>query len=142
MQLIISFCLLVVLCACQTATPKVGAVWMSNRLQVVDTGDEKLFLSDQATQIGTSRKLLPPEKQGEEFYVSWSGRGIELVKFEYRQVGRPDKIMAQKFVPAKAQSHVFAVLGEEHRQGGAVSSWRVSLWHGDKLLAEKKSSLW
>ena len=142
MQLIISFCLLVVLCACQTSTPRVGSVWMTHRKQVIDEGDTSLFLNSRASFVQTANQSLPAEKQGEEFYVSWSGPGIELVKLEYRQVGRPDQIAVQQFAPGKARSHSFPVVGKERQQGGAISSWRVSLWHGDQLLAEKKSSLW
>jgi len=123
-------------------TPQVRAVWVKQRQQVVGAGDEALFLTDNASQIRTVGKFLPAEERGEEFYVSWSGPGIDRVKFEYRQVGRPDKIAAQQFAAGKAQSHVFPVIGKEHEDGGAVSGWRVSLWQGEKLLAEKKSSLW
>ena len=142
MQLIISFCLLVGLCACQTSTPRVGSVWMTHRKQVVDEGEKGFFINDRASFIQTSNQDLPAEKQGEEFFVSWSGAGIELVKLEYRQVGRPDKIAVQQFTPGKIQSHLFPVVGKERQQGGAISGWRVSLWRGDQLLAEKKSSLW
>lgn len=142
MQLIISLCLLVGLCACQTATPRVGAVWVAQRTQVVRAGDEDLFLADRASLTRTEGVFLPPAQQGEEYYVTWAGSGVELVKFEYRQVGRPDQIAVQQFTPAKTRSHVFPVVGAEHRDGGAVSAWRVSLWQGEKLLAEKKSSLW
>ena len=142
MRLIMSLCLLAGLCACQTLTPQVRAVWVAQRQQVVGAADEDIFLRDRASQIRTDGQFLPAAKQGEEFYVSWSGPGIDLVKFEYRQISRPDKIAAQQFAAGKARSHVFPVVGAEHKQGGAVSGWRVSLWHGEKLLAEKKSSLW
>ena len=142
MQLIISLCLLAGLCACQTSTPRVGAVWVRQRSLAIETADKHLFITDRASLVQTDDRKLPAEKCGEEFYVSWSGSGIELVKFEYRQVDRPDKVAAQQFTVGKATSHVFAVIGKEHLQGGAVSGWCVSLWHGDQLLAEKKSSLW
>lgn len=142
MRLIISLCLLAWLCACHTVTPQVRAVWVIQRQLMVGAGDEDMFMSDHASQMRTESQFLPAEKRGEEFYVAWSGPGIELVKFEYRQVGRPDKIAMQQFVPGRAQSHVFPVLGEEYRQGGVVSGWRASLWRGDQVLAEKKSSLW
>ena len=142
MQLIITFCLLIGLCACQTSTPRVGSVWMTHRKQVVDEGEKGFFINDRASFIQTSNQDLPAEKQGEEFFVSWSGAGIELVKLEYRQVGRPDKIAVQQVTPGKIQSHLFPVVGKERQQGGAISGWRVSLWRGDQLLAEKKSSLW
>ena len=117
-------------------------MWVTQRQQLVGAADEDLFLADRASQMRTEGQFLPDAKRGEEFYVSWSGPGIESVKFEYRQVGRPDKVAMQQFMAGKTRSHVFPVVGKEHADGGAVSGWRVSLWHGDKLLAEKKSSLW
>jgi hypothetical protein len=39
-------------------------------------------------------------------------------------------------------ANVFSIRGEDFRAGGLVSAWRVSLWDGDTLLAEKKSVLW
>ena len=39
-------------------------------------------------------------------------------------------------------SHVFEVRGDDFVNGGPVSAWRVSLWSGDRLLAERKSALW
>ena len=141
MQLMITLCLLVALCGCQAA-PRVGAVWKSQRLQVVRAGDEAVFLQSRVTDIRSEGVFLPPEQQGEDYYVTWVGPGVERVQFEYRQVDRPDQIAMQQFAPGKTRSHVFEVVGAEHRNGGAVSGWRVSLWLGDKLLAEKKSSLW
>jgi hypothetical protein len=34
------------------------------------------------------------------------------------------------------------VRGEQFRSGGVISAWRVSLWDGDKVVAEEKSVLW
>jgi hypothetical protein len=65
-----------------------------------------------------------------------------LVKLEYRQIGKPNVIGEQTYVPRQDASTVFQVRGEEFRSGGSVSAWRVSLWDGDQLVAEKKSFLW
>jgi hypothetical protein len=32
--------------------------------------------------------------------------------------------------------------GEDYRQFGEVTAWRVTLWEGDQLLSEQKSFLW
>ena len=32
--------------------------------------------------------------------------------------------------------------GEDYRQSGRVTAWRVTLWDGDRLLSEQKSFLW
>jgi hypothetical protein len=82
------------------------------------------------------------DEQREEFYVRWTPRSISLVKFEYRQIGKPNVIGEQTYVPHQDTANLFQVRGEEFRSGGSVSAWRVSLWDGDQLVAEKKSFLW
>jgi hypothetical protein len=34
------------------------------------------------------------------------------------------------------------VAGEDFKQLGEISAWRVTLWDGAQLLAERKSFLW
>jgi hypothetical protein len=34
------------------------------------------------------------------------------------------------------------VTGDEYKKLGELVAWRVTLWDGDKLLAEQKSFLW
>ena len=34
------------------------------------------------------------------------------------------------------------LLGEEYKEFGVVTAWRVSLWEGSRLLGEQKSFLW
>jgi hypothetical protein len=35
-----------------------------------------------------------------------------------------------------------AVTGDEYKKFGELVAWRVTMWDGDKLLAEQKSFLW
>ncbi|MCX7887296.1 MAG: hypothetical protein N3B01_08625 [Verrucomicrobiae bacterium] len=81
-------------------------------------------------------------EQHEEFYVAWRGGGITLVRFEYRQLRVPNEVFAQAYVPATRRWHVFVIGAEDLRKHGKVSAWRVTLWDGEKLLAEQKSALW
>ena len=64
------------------------------------------------------------------------------MKFEYRQVAKPDVVFEKTYTPHGNTSNVFQVRGEDFRAGGTVSAWRVSLWSGDQLMAERKSFLW
>ena len=98
--------------------------------------------NDRASRLRTEGKFLPADQQGQEFYVKWHGDQIDLVKFEYRQINAPDKIGSQQYQPHQERAHVFQVVGDGFRQGGTVSGWRTSLWHGGQLVAELKSSLW
>ena len=132
-----------VLVGCRTAVPAVDAVWSKTRLMTVPAGEQDAFLTDRASGLRTEGQFLPPDKQGEEFFVKWHGESIDLVKFEYRQLRVPDKIGTIQFQPqAQQRSHVFVVAGAAYQHGGMVSGWRASLWHGNQLLGELKSSLW
>lgn len=127
---------------CSTTTPRVLEVSSRTRLRNVDPADEDLFSNDQASRIRFEPRALSIDEQREEFYVRWRPRSVSLVKFEYRQIGKPTIVAEQTYVPHRAASTVFKVHGEEFRSGGSVSAWRVSLWDGDQLVAEKKSFLW
>ena len=126
---------------CST-TPRVLEVSSRMRLRNVDPIDEDLFVNDQASRIRYVLYDLSLDQQREEFYVRWKPRSVSLVKFEYRQIARPNVIGEQTYVPHQDTVNVFQVQGEEFRSGGSVSAWRVSLWDGDHLVAEKKSFLW
>ena len=134
---------IVALTGCQSTGPAmVDAVWSKPRLMTVPAGEQDAFLADRASGLRTEGKFLLPAQQGEEFFVKWHGQQIDVVKFEYRQLNAPDQIGTQQYRPQAQYSHVFTVTGEAYRRGGKVSGWRASLWRGDQLLAEMKSSLW
>ena len=132
------------------ASPRVVEVTSRTRLQDIDVVDQYIFLHDRASRIHYEPKYLPADVQRQEFFVRWapaptsrSGPAtVGLVKFEYRQVDKPNTLREQTYVPQGDCAKVFEVRGEEFRAGGPVSAWRVSLWNGESLLAEKKSALW
>ncbi len=144
--------------ACSITTPRVLEVTSRTRLKDIDPVDEDLFADDRASRIQYEPRDLGIDAQREEFYVRWtapptprpaptSGSGsrlvsVDRVKFEYRQVAKPNTIFEQDYVPHGESSKLFAVRGEDFRSGGSVSAWRVSLWDNDQLVAEKKSFLW
>jgi hypothetical protein len=133
---------LLLLTACSTTAPRVLEVTSRTRLQDIDAADTRLFVEDEASRIKYEPQDLSIDNQREEFYVRWAPASIGLVKFEYRQIAKPGTIFEQTYTPHGDASKVFAVRGEAFRSGGSVSAWRVSLWNGDQLLAEKKSFLW
>jgi hypothetical protein len=136
--------------ACSTTTPRVLEVTSRTRLRDIDRIDEDLFANDRASRIRYEPRDLDIDAQREEFYVRWmsaptsrsGSASVTLVVFEYRQVGKPNTIFEQHYAPHGESSKVFAVRGEDFRSGGSVSAWRVSLWDGDQLVAERKSSQW
>ena len=141
-QILLCLSCVAVIAGCQTPGPAVDAVWSKTRIMTVPAGEQETFLADRASGLRTEGKFLAPDKQGEEFWVKWHGAPVDRVQFEYRQLNAPDKIGIQQFRPATGSAHVFVVAGEDYHLGGMVSSWRASLWRGDRLLAELKSALW
>ena len=129
-----------------THTPRVVEVNALKRTHTVEAADKPIFLHDPASRFHLTSHVLPANEQREEFFVRWAGPSIALVKFEYRQVNRPNTTGAQSFAPVGTQSfHVFKVSGDDFVNGGAVSAWRISLWADPQAptpLAEKKSALW
>ena len=74
--------------------------------------------------------------------IHWSAPAtIERVVLEYRQVQRPNHIEREEFTTNRAAWWTFRIPAAE-QAGGELSAWRVTLWRGDELLAEKRSVLW
>ena len=130
------------LCACAHPAAQVRDVDGTQYTETIGKSDRILFGTDRASRIRVEPKPLPPSQQREEYFVSWRGREVRLVKFEYRQVNIPDKILIQTVTPADRFWSTFTVAGDDFLKGGPISAWRVSLWDGDRLLAERKSVLW
>jgi hypothetical protein len=128
--------------ACASRTPHVRQVEGSQYKEDVGKADRYLFASDRASHLRVNPKPLPPALQREEYYVTWSGVGVGQVKFEYRQVNIPDKTLVQTASPTNQHWCTFTVAGDDFIKGGPISAWRVSLWDGDRSLAEQKSVLW
>lgn len=94
---------------------------------------------------------LPYEKQGEYFTINWKRSGgpklLEkdlTLRIEYRhQNGLGAK--AEKNYPACKRgrySLTFENTGDPFVDNGEIELWRVSLWVGDQMVAEKESALW
>ncbi len=130
------------LAGCATTRARVVEVTAAKHTETVGRADKDLFLTDRASRILFQSERLPVAEQREEFYVRWTGAQVDSVKFEYRQVNLPNKLMEQTCAPNGRHWNVFAVCGDDFVNGGPVSAWRVSLWNGTQFLAEKKSALW
>lgn len=82
-------------------------------------------------------------RQRQDYFVRWVPATVGLVKFEYRQVGAPNKIVEQTVAPQRRNWTVFEIESEDFRSGGAISAWRVSLWSDpNTVVAEKRSAMW
>jgi hypothetical protein len=79
---------------------------------------------------------------GQELYVAWRPGNVERVMLEYRQVDIPNRVEQIAKAPEHNSWTLFHVRGAEFAQGGPVSAWRITLWRGDQLLAQRQSALW
>lgn len=123
--------------------PRVTDVLRAKRLEQVIVMDRGYFVNDRASGLPLNVETLPADQRGEYFEVSWTPATIASVKFEYRQLNRPNKVSAQTLTPATGRrSTMFRVVGNEFQDGGMVSAWRVSLIQGDQVVAAKQSALW
>jgi len=94
----------------------------------------------------------PEKRGGMRFDVQWKARGAVwqplVVKVQIRGVAKGDLpkeiVLEKKVEKSKWYSRWTNVelSGEEYRQFGEVTAWKVTLWEGDWPLAEYKSFLW
>ena len=139
----LSFALAAVcLCGCGTAPVRVTDVDATEYEENIGHADKNMFLTDQASRIVFQAVPLPVADQREEEFVSWTGAGVDSVKFEYRQVNVPDSVQQQTYTPSGRTWTIFAVRGEDYINGGPISAWRVTLWQAGRIVAEKNSMLW
>jgi hypothetical protein len=84
--------------------------------------------------------------------VLWTAKnaGEDKLKLqlELRGIGATNNLPKFKMLETEAtpgffhQWTSFTLDGDEFKSFGAVTSWRATLWDGDKLLGEEKSFLW
>jgi hypothetical protein len=89
---------------------------------------------------------------GVRFDVQWRARGrsVEGLKLRVELRGPakghlPQAKSLESTVKAGGWFNHWTALplaGDDYRQFGEVTAWRVTLWDGDRLLSEQKSFLW
>jgi hypothetical protein len=89
---------------------------------------------------------------GMRFNVQWKTKGQAVgpmtLRVELRGVAHGDfpkqLRLEQPVQPGGWFSHWAALdlVGEEYKNFGRVTAWRVTLWEGSRLLGEQKSFLW
>ena len=130
------------LAGCAAPGPRVTEVLSAKRLKFVMVGNEESTGDLGGYRRRAHPKDLPPGKRCEEFYVRWTPDTIGFVRFEYRQPRLAGQVQAQTFVPDLHPWTTFRVCGDDLADGGFVTAWRVTLWQGEQMVAEKQSSLW
>jgi hypothetical protein len=94
----------------------------------------------------------PAERSGMRFDIQWKKKGgvFEPLKLtvELRGVAQGNLpkqlVLEQPVEPQGWFSHwtSLQLTGEDYRDLGEVTAWRVSLWEGAQRLGEQKSFLW
>ncbi|MCX6925387.1 MAG: hypothetical protein NT154_19585 [Verrucomicrobia bacterium] len=92
------------------------------------------------------------ECSGMRFMVQWKTKGQPAtplqLRLELRGIARgdyPKQLILEKSVQPRGRfSHwaQFDLLGEEYKDFGRVTAWRVTLWEGTRQLGEQRSFLW
>jgi hypothetical protein len=91
----------------------------------------------------------PEDRSGMQFQIQWKARTIEPLKLRLEtrgtKGGETTVITLEAPVRHAAGFSKWTELtlkGDDYSKLGDLNAWRVSLWDGDKLLAEQKSFLW
>ena len=86
-------------------------------------------------------------RMGDYYHVRWHGLGGRKpvkILFEYRQARTGARILRYEAIaPASSEGdRQIRIWGEDFRDNGRVSAWRVSLYEGSEVVAQKQSFLW
>ena len=94
----------------------------------------------------------PEKRSGISFDIQWKTRGgvYSPLKLRVELLGAAKgelpghKVLESELKPGGWFSHwtSLELTGEDYREFGAVTAWRVTLWEGGELLSEEKSFLW
>jgi hypothetical protein len=93
-----------------------------------------------------------PEKiSGMRYQIKWKASGATNAELKLRVELLSDatgKVPARKTIEQQLPSGSrgdwtsLFLSADEYKQFGSVTAWRVTLWDGEKMLAEQKSFLW
>jgi hypothetical protein len=88
---------------------------------------------------------------GVRFDIQWQAeaktKAPAVLRVELRGTAKnklPSEIRLENFFTLTSGSHWSALKldGEQYKNFGEVTAWRVTLWAGDEMLSEQKSFLW
>lgn len=113
-----------------------------------EADDRSLRFERKYHNFGAVTQAQRRAKRGHYFYVNWHTKkrvsGVK-VRFEYRQKNTNDKLyfLEVPFKDVKGwQKAVFEVVGDAYYTQGVITSWRVLVLQGGKIMAERRSFIW
>jgi hypothetical protein len=94
----------------------------------------------------------PDQRGGVRYDVQWQSRGATgklKLRVELRGIAE-GKLPREKTIEKEVEPGKFGLAhwdeldlkGDDYKSFGDVTAWRVSLWDGEKLVAEQTSFLW
>jgi hypothetical protein len=97
-------------------------------------------------------RLNPAQRSGVRYAVQWKTKGSAAeplkLRVELRGVAQgslPKQLALEQAVTATRWFGRWTDLvlsGDQYKNFGEVTAWRVTLWEGSQLLAEQRSFLW
>lgn len=97
-------------------------------------------------------RLRPEKRSGIRYDVQWKAKGSLRERLKLRAElrgfspdGTPKRLVLEKAVESTHWWGAWTSLtlsGQQYKDFGDVTSWRVTLWEGEQLLGEQKSFLW
>jgi hypothetical protein len=94
----------------------------------------------------------PDRRSGIRFAIEWKAKGDRSTPLKLRLEVRglahgdlPKRLVLEEEVhPGGWFSHwaSIALKGQQYKEFGEVTAWRVTLWDKDQMLSEEKSFLW
>jgi hypothetical protein len=91
----------------------------------------------------------PEDRSGMQFQIQWKAKTIQPLKMRLEARGTKGGASTTATVETQvrhlagfAKWTALVVKGDDYAKFGELNSWRVTLWDGEKLLAEQKSFLW
>ena len=96
-------------------------------------------------------RLHPEQRSALRFDVSWRAVNVKdklKLKVELRGTAKGDlprsTSLESSFSPGHKTSAwaVLTLAGDDYKNFGEVTAWRVTLWDGEQLVGEQKSFLW
>lgn len=111
------------------------------------TEDEMLIFERQRVNYGAITAVDYGERRGYYFNVSWSAkRPADITaRIEYRLENLGAHVQAKEMrFPFAKGSHVtkFTVIGDEYKEGGKITAWRVLLIENGRAVGLYQSFLW
>jgi hypothetical protein len=94
----------------------------------------------------------PENRSALRFCIQWKAKGHAAAQLKIRvevrgvpQKNTPREVVFEQQVKAPTRFSRWtkvSLSGEAYKKFGEMTAWRVTLWEGDKMLAEQKSFLW